>query len=171
MKKFFLYVVVAAISLCAGILFHFSAQKDFHTIDGNSHNWSDFEQQWVVINYFAEWCAPCLKEVPELNKFHHNSKIPLFAISFDGESDLKMHEISEKYNMEFSIISAESAPILPISKPRALPTTYILNPQGQLEKTLQGEVTHKSLIAIIGQLKTNYLKLSNNSFNPSNKTE
>lgn len=140
-------------SLCAGILFHFSAQKDFHTIDGNSHNWSDFEHQWVVINYFAEWCAPCLKEVPELNKFHQNSNIPLFAISFDSEPDHKMQEISQKYNMEFTIISVQPVPKLPISKPRALPTTYILNPQGQLEKTLQGEVTHKSLMAMIEHLK------------------
>ena len=149
-----MYTAVAALSLSAGILFHISAQKDFHTIDGTSHNWRDFDQQWVVVNYFAEWCAPCLKEIPELNQFANNYNVPLFAISFDGEPDLKMQEISKKYNMEFTVISAEPPPKLPVIKPRALPTTYILNPQGELEKTLQGEITYQSLVAIIEHLKT-----------------
>lgn len=154
MKKFFLYGLVAIASLSAGVLFHLSSQKDFHTINGQEHSWSDYEGQWLVINYFAEWCAPCLKEVPELNQFNADYDIPLFAISFDGESDDKMREIASKYSMEFTIISAEPAPQLPVSKPRALPTTYIINPEGQMAKKIEGEVTHKMLFEAIEHLKS-----------------
>lgn len=153
MKKFFLYAGFAAVSLAAGVFLQLSFHKDFHTIDGQSGRWADFKGDWLVINYFAEWCAPCLKEVPELNAFHREYDIPLFAISFDGEPDDKMRNLMTKYNMTFPVISAEPMPELPVPKPRALPTTYILNPDGEIQKTIQGEVTHEMLFAAIEQLK------------------
>lgn len=153
MKQFFLYGFVAVLSLAAGVFWQLSQQEDFYTIDGQPHQWRSYHGQWVVINYFAEWCAPCLKEVPELNAFQHNYSEPLFAISFDNEDDLKMQEMASKYGMEFAIISAEKAPKMPVAKPRALPTTYILNPKGEVAETLMGEITHEKLYRTIAELK------------------
>lgn len=153
MKQFFLYGFVALLSLSAGIFWQVSQKADFYTIDGTAHKWRDYQAQWLVINYFAEWCAPCLKEVPELNQFQQSGEYSLFAISFDNEDDNTMQAIAKKYQMQFPIISAESEPELPVAKPRALPTTYIINPNGEVAKTLMGEVTSEKLRQTIAELK------------------
>ena len=43
-------------------------------VDGKQHNLSDYRGKWVVVNYWATWCPPCLTEIPELVDFHEDHK-------------------------------------------------------------------------------------------------
>lgn len=139
--------------MVAGFLFFQNQKPDFHTIDGQSWSWSKLQGEWVVVNYFAEWCAPCLKEVPELNEFYETSGTKLFAISFDGENNETMQRIKEKYDMQFPIISAETEVNLPMPKPGALPATFIIDAQGQVQKRLMGEQTKETILQTLSQLQ------------------
>jgi hypothetical protein len=40
-------------------------------LDGREHRLSDYRGKWVVVNYWATWCPPCLEEMPELEIFHN----------------------------------------------------------------------------------------------------
>ena len=104
MQRLFI-IMVASIALVSGYLFYASQQYDFATLGGQKYQWQDFEGQLTVVNYFAEWCAPCLKEVPELNTFNNwaeqQSNVQLFAVSYDALADEKLAEIQQKYAMEF----------------------------------------------------------------------
>ena len=50
------------------------SRPEFHLIDGSPVKLDDYQGKWKVINYWAEWCKPCLEEVPELNNFHETMK-------------------------------------------------------------------------------------------------
>lgn len=154
MQKWLLgFVAVAA--LAAGILLQQSRQADFETLDGQGYQWRDLEGQWVVVNYFAEWCAPCLREVPELNAFAEYAEsrddLALFAVSFDALSEEKLREIQQKYAMQFDLI-ASLEPVMPNQKPQQLPATYIISPQGEVVKRVLGEQTAQSLIQQLAAL-------------------
>ena len=43
-------------------------------LEGKRHKLSDYRGKWVVVNYWATWCPPCLEEMPELEMFHNNHK-------------------------------------------------------------------------------------------------
>lgn len=154
MKKLLIYSSFAVLSALFGAGVYQWQQPDFVTIDGKPHHWRNLENNWLVVNYFAEWCAPCLEEVPELNEFSSRYDIPLFAISYDEEPDAKMQSIAKKYQMQFPIISAEPEPTMPFDKPAVLPGTFILDDKGKVRKVIKGKITHQSLYAAIKKLQS-----------------
>jgi thiol-disulfide isomerase/thioredoxin len=131
-----------------------SLKIDFTTLDGQDHRWSDSQGNWKVVNYFAEWCAPCLREMPELNHFYqqHNDAIDIFAVSFDPLNKQQLMVLQQKYDIQFPII--DNLNTLPWSRPpNSLPTTYIIDADGKVQKQLKGEQSAEKLIQTINVLK------------------
>ena len=156
MSKKLLTAALAITALFAGVWIASLLRVDFKTLDGQGYRWSSLQGDWVVVNYFAEWCAPCLKEVPELNAFNQQiatQNIRLFAVSWDDLSHKELTTIKQRYDMQFDLLALEPEPKMPFSKPSQLPVSYILSPQGQLVKTLKGEQTSETLLRHIAQLK------------------
>ncbi|WP_342804466.1 TlpA disulfide reductase family protein [Alteromonas sp. M12] len=156
MFKKLIFVSCGLAAAIAGFYLSLSLKSDFTTVEGQSYQWQDFEGQYLVVNYFAEWCAPCLKELPELNQFESFAKeqpdVSLLAVNFDNLGDPELQELKQKYQIDFRVISGlpENAVF---HKPNSLPTTFIIGPDGALIKQLQGEQNNASLQNIITQLR------------------
>lgn len=133
---------------------------DFYAADASQaaqqqatgYRWVDLQGRYVVVNYFAEWCAPCLKEVPELNEFYHQhgAQVPLFAVSFDPLSNADLAGLQQKYAMAFPLVQTTPVAQLPFARPKMLPATYIVQPDGSIVGPLLGEQTLQSLRAVTG---------------------
>ena len=96
------------------------------------------EGQWLVINYWAQWCAPCRTEIPELNALEKQLKeqsVQVLGVNFDA---LQGEDPAERYQL-----------------PRAevLPVTYIVDDQGRMRERLLGEQTAAGLTARLAALK------------------
>lgn len=63
MKRQGILVLVAV--LLAGCI-----EDEVMLADGRGTSFRHWEGRWLLINYWAEWCAPCRKEIPELNQIH-----------------------------------------------------------------------------------------------------
>ncbi|WP_034474164.1 TlpA family protein disulfide reductase [Aestuariibacter salexigens] len=155
--KTFVFAFLAA--LAGASAYHFINNKDnvdFETLDGSAYQWQQLQGQWVVVNYFAEWCAPCLKEVPELNEFNEYSKtndnVSLFAVSFDQVSDSELRRIKTQYEMEFPLIKT-GAVNMPMQRPDSLPATYLIRPDGTVARHLLGEQSAQKLIQALALLE------------------
>ena len=66
----------------------FAGQPDFALpdLDGKIHRLSDYRGKWVVVNYWATWCPPCLEEIPELEDFyseHHKRDAIVVGINYE----------------------------------------------------------------------------------------
>ena len=82
------------------------AQADFETDDpvdftlqrlgGGEVALSDYLGQWVVVNYWATWCAPCVKEMPELSTLHEaHEDIVVLGLAFEDVDDADFNEFLE----------------------------------------------------------------------------
>jgi len=134
------------------LLFLFACSKpDYELFEGPKGNKSDFLGKWLVVNYWADWCPPCIKEMPELESFYNQNenKVLVLAYNFDRleGSDLKNQILRFKVNVP-SILN-DPGVLFGWNTPPSLPATYIINPEGILVETLIGPQTKDSLEAII----------------------
>lgn len=138
--------LLALVAFLAGLWASNQLSYDFKTLDGTKYKHSSLEGDIVLVNYFAEWCAPCLREIPELNEFYHQAgdKVKLFGVSFDNLSEEQLSALKNKYNIEFPLISIFEAEFA-FDKPQYLPATFIIKPSGEVAGQLLGEQTSKSL--------------------------
>lgn len=108
--------------------------------------------QWVVINYWAQWCKPCIEEIPQLNALDAQyTQVTVLGVNYDGASGTELEQQRQQLGVAFASLEVDPAVQLGTSKPVVLPTTLILNPAGQLVTTLIGPQTLESLALVTGQ--------------------
>ena len=143
-KLFLTALVCVALSACGG-------KPDYQTTTGASGQFRDLQGRWLLINYWAEWCKPCLAELPELNRFNHEfaSKAAVFAVNFDGVQGEQLQQQVARLGIEIPVLNEDPSAKLGFKRPEVLPTTYVFSPDGKLQQILQGEQTFATLAAAI----------------------
>ncbi|WP_246840486.1 TlpA disulfide reductase family protein [Lacimicrobium sp. SS2-24] len=155
MRQKIILIGLALVALFMGVGVQQWYTRDFVTLDGEAHRWRSYQGQWVVVNYFAEWCAPCLREIPELNKFAQmteDTDISLFGVSFDRLPEQELEALAQKYAINFPLIRTEPPPMMPNERPNSLPATFIIGPDGQVVRQLMGEQEAEILLKVIERL-------------------
>ncbi len=104
------------------------------------------EKNWMIINYWATWCAPCRKEIPELNRFAQRApQYSLYAINYDDVQGEELLAAADDMGINFTLLAKDPAALLQIERPRVLPTTLIVSPQGKVVTTLIGPQSEEGL--------------------------
>lgn len=108
--------------------------------------------EWVLINYWAEWCAPCIKEIPELNAIGQRyNDVAVLGVNFDGAAGEELRQQIDKLGVAFPTLDSDPAEAMGLSRPQVLPTTLVVDPEGKLVGTLVGPQTIASLAAAMGK--------------------
>ncbi|MFV8781927.1 TlpA family protein disulfide reductase [Microbulbifer sp. SA54] len=124
--------------------------------------WRDLEGNTVetggrvlVVNYWAEWCAPCREEIPELNAFYrqHAERVLVLGINFDQLPADQVRAQAEKFGIEFPVLASEPAERWGQPRPQVLPTTLFIDADGVWRRTLVGPQTAQSLQEALANMK------------------
>lgn len=116
-------------------------------------NLADYHGRWLVVNYWAEWCKPCIKEIPELNALDKTySQVAVVGVNFDGVVGEQLRQQIDQLGIAFPVVEEEPSAALGVSLPTVLPATFIFDPDGQLAHTLVGPQTLETLAAATGQV-------------------
>jgi thiol-disulfide isomerase/thioredoxin len=100
-----------------------------------------------VVNYWATWCAPCRKEMPELSDLHEQrADVTVLGLAFEEVEDADFEAFLQQAPVSYPILKVDVyAPPEPFGAPKVLPTTIILDPAGRAVKTFLGPVTRASI--------------------------
>jgi thiol-disulfide isomerase/thioredoxin len=112
---------------------------------------SDYRGSWVVFNYWATWCAPCVKEMPELSELHEQREdVVVLGAAYEDVDDADLLEFLEATPVSYPILKVDVYdPPQPFGTPKVLPTTIILDAEGRAVKTFLGPVTRHDIEAFI----------------------
>ena len=123
-------------------------------LHGETVSVSDYRQKWVVLNYWATWCAPCRKEIPDLSSLHEaRDDIVVLGLAFEDTEMETFDEFLKEYHPSYPILLVDVyAPPEPFGAPKALPTTIILGLEGYPIKTFMGPVTREAIESFIDSL-------------------
>lgn len=115
------------------------------------------EGQWLVINYWAEWCAPCRSEIPELNALAEQmdgQPVTVLGVNFDGLQGAELNKAAQALGIEFRVLAEDPAPRFGLPRAEVLPVTFIIDGRGHMRERLLGEQTAAGLKARLTTLQT-----------------
>jgi thiol-disulfide isomerase/thioredoxin len=150
-KKCLHYVILTFISFSC-IASHAADQFVFQDIKGKTHSLSQYQGKWVVVNYWATWCPPCLDEIPDLVALYDDRKakdLMVFGIVFDYKTKAEVITYVDDMLMSYPIVLGGDSVVKQIGSADVLPTTYIYNPKGKLVKVKRGIVSRHYLETIM----------------------
>jgi thiol-disulfide isomerase/thioredoxin len=116
-------------------------------IEGKSVSLSDFRGKWVIVNYWATWCPPCLEEIPELVSLHeeNSDKLVVLGVDYEEVSEDFLKEFVESHFMSYPVVRMDPVPVTSLGPVMGLPTTYIISPQGVRMARQEGPVTQQAI--------------------------
>lgn len=123
------------------------SRADLELADGSRASFSDWQGRWVVINYWAEWCAPCREEMPELNALHRAGAghVVVLGVNYDGVQGPELERLIELFAIEFPLLLADPGARFNQPLPSVVPTTLIIDPSGALKTVLVGPQSFEDL--------------------------
>ena len=116
-------------------------------LDGNRHRLSEYLGKWVVINFWATWCSPCLKEIPELIGFQsrHESDVVVLGINFEDGPLPDVKDFVASLGINYLVLRSGEEPLAPFEPLKGLPSTFLVSPEAEYLDVVLGAVTAAEL--------------------------
>ena len=123
------------------------------TLDGGQYDLAAHRGKWVVVNFWATWCKPCIKEMPELSALDAmREHVEVIGLAYDDITPADIRAFLQKRPVAYPIAIVDVYdPPKDFATPRGLPMTYLVGPDGRVAKKFLGPVTAKEIETAIAE--------------------
>ena len=114
---------------------------------GRTHTLSGYKGKWVLVNFWATWCPPCLAEIPDLVALSENKKnnLVVLGVAMDYQDPKKVLDFADQMMVSYPIVLGNYKMAEQVGAVPGLPTTYLYNPQGKLVAYNVGALTREAV--------------------------
>ncbi|MCS6884503.1 MAG: TlpA disulfide reductase family protein [Acidobacteriota bacterium] len=129
--------------------------KDFSlkTLDGETVGLSEFKGKILILNFWATWCPPCRKEIPDLiavQKAYKDKGVVILGVAVDEELD-DVRSFVRKYEINY-MVALDDGSIFSQWEGEGIPLTFFIDRRGRIKNRSEGMLTRQEIDEILQQL-------------------
>lgn len=112
-------------------------------LDGRMHKVADYRGRVVLINFWASWCPPCVRELPSMQRLHRrlaNRAFTILAVNMGEDVAVVRKFVNQRVKVTFPILLDSDGATLKAWKVFAFPTSFVLDGDGKIRFALYGEL-------------------------------
>ncbi|ABC28697.1 Thiol-disulfide isomerase and thioredoxins [Hahella chejuensis KCTC 2396] len=118
--------------------------------DGGEINLEHLGGQWIILNFWAEWCGPCKVEIPELNEINRHPGVIVLGVDYDGHKGEALTKTIDKMGINFPVLQGDPTRHWKVEIPKVLPTTLLIH-DGKVQREMIGAQTKSAILSVIPQ--------------------
>lgn len=137
----------STVLFCMAMLLSFQVQAfQFQDTTGKIHKLENYKGRWILVNFWATWCPPCLKEIPDLIALHENRKdIMVIGVAMDfGDAQVVM-DFVRSMSITYPIVLGDRKIASQLDEISLLPSTYFFDPEGNPAARQLGIISRESI--------------------------
>lgn len=139
------------VALLSGVALPAGAEEfTVQDMSGKTHTLADYKGRWVLVNFWATWCPPCLEEIPDLMALQEKRKdVAIIGIAMEYRNAKEVSKFVDENLMSYPIVLGDDKTVRQFGTISILPTTFFYNPAGKLVRTQRGMVTRQTLDRVL----------------------
>ena len=110
-------------------------------LEGNSLTLSDFKGRVIILNFWATWCPPCRREIPDFVELYEKYKdegLLIIGVNLDRGDSRSVKQFSKEYKINYPIVLGNVNVTQDYGGVRAIPTTFVIDRKGNIKEKYVG---------------------------------
>lgn len=120
---------------------YLAPQFTLRNLKGNMEGLADHSGKVIIINFWATWCAPCVKEMPSfeaLYRRYRSKGLTLLAVSLDKDGSAKIQKFVDQHKLSFPVLLDTEGVAEKLYPSFTIPFTYVIDKQGRVAARIDG---------------------------------
>ena len=128
-------------------------QYRLQDLEGATQSLNQYRNQWVIVNFWATWCGPCIREIPELMAFakRYPEQVQVLGIAFEKTPVDEIRAFVAEFGVSYPVFLIGDQPLVPMEPLKGLPSTFLVSPSGQVVHSHVGPVSENELVVWLAQ--------------------
>ncbi|WP_043930717.1 peroxiredoxin family protein [Bacillus sp. EB01] len=126
---------------------------ELKTLKGGTVKLSELKGKKVMLNFWATWCAPCKKEMPDMQKLHEEASEDLVILAVNIDPQLDVQGFIDENGITFPILLDEEDKVNQQYQVVSIPTSFFIDSNGVIQEKFIGAMPHDAMVQYVEDLQ------------------